>query len=394
MKEIQKTHCAMGGVEPSATLAITSKAKSMIAAGEDVCNMCAGEPDFDTPQHIKDAAVEALRKGETKYTPESGLLNLRKAISEKLLADNKLSYAPEQIVVAPGAKFSVFCGVAALCGKGDEVILPSPYWLSYYEIIKAAQATPVVLPCRAEDNYEPALDELEKAVTPNTRLMILNTPSNPTGAVYRRSTLEKIAQIAVKHNFMVLSDEIYEKLVYDAEFPHVSIASFSPEIAALTITVNGFSKAFAMTGWRLGYMAAPQWLIKKVAALQSHTASHPTTFAQSAAVTALKGDQRPVEEMRKAFSQRRDLIYGLLSRVPGLKCIRPQGAFYIFCDVSSFGMGSWEFCEKLLNEKKVAAIPGKPFGAEGNIRLSYACSDETIKKACQRIKEFCAGIKK
>lgn len=376
------------------TLAITSKAKAMIASGEDVCNMCAGEPDFDTPQHIKDAAIQALAKGETKYTPESGLLSLRKAIAEKLLAENKLNYAPEQIVVAPGAKFSVFCGVAALCGKGDEVILPSPYWLSYYEIIKASGAKAVVVACKAENNYEIDPADLKAAITPKTKLLILNSPNNPTGAVYKKRTLEQIAQIAIKKNFMVLSDEIYEKLIYDIEYPHVSIASFSPEIHNLTITINGFSKAYSMTGWRLGYMAAPQWLAKKVAALQSHTASHPTTFVQVAAISALKGDQKPVWEMKSVFAQRRDLIYGLLRNIPGIQCIRPQGAFYIFCDISFFGLDSMDFCERLLNEFKVAAIPGRPFGAESHIRLSYACSNQTIEEAAERIKLFCEKIKR
>jgi len=299
------------------------------------------------------------------------------------------------VVIAPGAKFSVFTAVAALCGPGDEVILPAPYWLSYPEIVRAAGATMVPVETRAADNYELMPEALEAAITPQTKLLILNTPSNPTGAVYRRETLEKIAEIAVRRNIMVLSDEIYEKLVYDVDKPHVSIAAFNPEIAQRTITVNGFSKTYAMTGWRLGYLTAPLWLTKRIIALQSHSTSNATTFAQYGAIAALNGlADAEVDRMRAAFQERRDLIYRLIDRIPGVHCVRPEGAFYLFCDISSFGLGSEEFCGKLLTQEKLAAIPCWSFGAEGHIRLSYACSEANIRQAAERLERFCASLRK
>ena len=392
MEKLTEVNNFMGSLQPSATLAITSKAKAMKAAGEDVCSLCAGEPDFDTPEHIKKAAIEALNSGETKYTPASGMPSLKKAIANKFVTENNIPTTPAQIIVAPGAKFSVFTAVATLCGPGDEVIIASPYWVSYTEMINAAGAKSVVIDCTAENNYEMNPAALEAAVTPNTKLLILNSPSNPTGAIYRKETLQAIADIAVKNNFMVLSDEIYEKLIYDAEFPHISIASLSPEIADLTITVNGLSKAYAMTGWRLGYLTAPLWLVKRIGAFQSHTTSNPTTFAQFGALAALTEDQQPVEEMRQAFAKRRDLIFNLMSAIPGVECIRPCGAFYIFVDISSFGLGSQDFADKLLDQEKMAVVPGAPFGAEGNVRMSYACAEAQIEDAAARLGRFCAGL--
>lgn len=394
MTDLQKTSGTMAFLAPSETLAIAAKAKALKAAGENVCGMSAGEPDFDTPDHIKKAAVDALMKGETKYTPASGTIELRKAIAEKLKTENGIPTSPEQIIVAPGAKFSGFTAICALCGPGDEVIMAAPYWVSYPEMVKAAGAKSVILKSSPENNYEIVPEELEKAITPNTKLIIINSPSNPTGAVYRKSTLEKIAAIAIKHNVMILSDEIYEKLVYDAEFPHVSIASLSKEIADLTITVNGFSKAYSMTGWRLGYLTAPKWLADRIGALQSHTTSNPTTFAQFGALAALTGTQEPVEIMRKAFSARRDLIYKMLTDIKGIKCIRPTGAFYAFFDISSFGIPSAEFAARLLDEEKVAAVPGVPFGDDRCVRFSYACSEATIKEAVSRLARFCDKLRK
>ncbi|MCP3965254.1 MAG: pyridoxal phosphate-dependent aminotransferase [Lentisphaerae bacterium] len=382
----------MGCLTPSATLAITAAAKALKAQGVDVCSMSAGEPDFDTPEVIKQAAIQALQEGKTGYTPASGIPELKKAIAEKFQKDNGIKTTPAQIIIAPGAKYSVFTAVAALCGPGDEVIIPAPFWLSYTEMVKAAGATPVIVQTTAENNYEILPEELEAAVNENTRLMILTTPSNPTGAVYRKATLEKIAEIAVKNNFMVLADEIYEKLVYDADKPHISIASLNDEINALTITVNGFSKAYAMTGWRLGYLSAPLWLAKKINAFQSHSTSNPTTFAQYGGLKALEAADEAVEEMRQAFSVRRDLIHGLINDIDGISCIRPQGAFYILCDISSFGLSAADFCKRLLEEKKVAAIPCEAFSAPGNIRLSYACSEANIREAINRIKDFCASL--
>ena len=382
----------MGQLLPSATLAITSKAKAMKAAGEDVCSLSAGEPDFDTPENIKQAAIEAIQGGQTKYTPATGLPQLKEIIAKKFKDENGIDTSAAQVVVAPGAKFSVFSAIAALCGAGDEVIIAAPYWVSYPEMIEACGATVKVINCTADNNYEIAPEELEANVNDKTKLLILNTPSNPTGAVYRKATLEAIAKIAVDKNFMILSDEIYEKLVYDTDAPHISIASLSKEVNDLTITVNGLSKAYAMTGWRLGYLTAPLVLTKKISSLQSHTTSNPTTFAQFGAIEAIAGDQSEVEKMRQQFSVRRDLIFKIISDIPGVECIRPTGAFYIFCDVSSFGLTSHDFCAGLLEKFQVAVIPGEPFGAPGNIRLSYACSEEQIIKATDRLREYCASL--
>ncbi len=392
MEKLCESAGFMGGLQPSATLAITAKAKAMKADGIDVCSMSAGEPDFDTPQIIKDAAIAALQAGKTGYTPGVGIPELRKAIVEKFANENGIETTVAQVIVAPGAKFSVFTAIAALCGPGDEVIIPAPYWVSYPEMVNATGAKVVVVPTTAENDFQMTAADLEAAVTENTRLLILTSPSNPTGAVYSREMLEAIAAIAVKHNFMVLSDEIYEKLVYDADKPHISIASLSPEIAELTITVNGFSKAYAMTGWRMGYLTAPLWLAKKISALQSHTTSNPTSFAQYGALKALEAADSEVEMMRKAFAERRDLIFSLVNDIDGVSAPRPTGAFYIFCDISSFGLSSDDFCTRLLEEKLVAAIPGAPFGAEGWIRMSYACAEETIREACKRLAEFCASL--
>jgi aspartate aminotransferase len=378
----------LGMMTPSATLAITSKAKAMKAAGEDVCSLCAGEPDFDTPEHIKQAAIEALNKGETKYTPATGTIEFKQAVAEKLKNENGIKTSAEQIIIAPGAKFCVFSTVAALCAPGDNAVIVAPYWLSYPEMIKSVGAEVRVLNSNPENNYELDTDELEKIVDTKTKLLILNTPSNPTGAVYSRKTLEKITELALKYNFIILADEIYEKLTYDADFPHCSIASFSDEAANQVVTVNGLSKAYAMTGWRLGYLSAPLWLTKRIAALQSHTTSNPTTFAQAGGVAAIRGPQEPVEMMRQAFSKRRDLIYSLISNIEGLKCIRPHGAFYLFSDISFSGLDSLEFCAKLLEQEKMAVIPGTPFGAKNCIRMSYACADNVIQDATIRLQRF------
>ena len=357
---------------------------------EDVISLGVGEPDFDTPQPIKDACIAALEAGKVTYTPASGAPELRKLLAAKFQKENGIRCAWDEIVVAPGAKYSCFTAIAALCGPGDEVIIPAPYWLSYPEMVTAVGAKVVEIPTRMENNYELDPADLEAAITENTRLLILNTPSNPTGAVYRRETLEKIAEIAVRRNIMILADEIYEKLTYDADKPHVSIASLSDEVNEHVVTVNGFSKTYAMTGWRLGYLRAPRWLARRIIAFQSHTTSNPTTFAQYGAIAALEGKaDKEVRHMCEEFAKRRDLVYELISAIPGVKCIRPQGAFYLLCDVSSFGMTSEEFCNRLLAEEKLAAIPCCSFGAEGQIRLSYACSEENIRDAAGRLDAFC-----
>ncbi len=378
----------MGRLQPSLTLEITAQAKAMKAKGIDVLSLCAGEPDFDTPQHIKDAAAASLAAGETKYTPSSGRADLRQAIAEKLTNENGVPSQWNQVIVSPGAKFSVFAAIAALCSDGDEVIIPSPYWLSYPEMVTAAGARNVYVPTQAQNDFCVTAAELEGVVTERTKLLILNSPSNPTGGMYTRKMLEDIAELAVRRNFMVISDEIYEKLVYDPDRAHISIASLNPQIADLTITVNGFSKAYSMTGWRLGYLSAPLWLAKAIAALQSHTTSNATTFAQAGAMAALQGDQAAVETMRQAFAVRRDLIYKLLHDIPGINCFRPQGAFYIFPDISRFGLDSMTFAKRALEEANLAVIPGKPFGMDTHIRLSYACHRETIEKSCERLANF------
>ena len=394
MNDLKATKGTMAFLSPSETLAIAAKAKALKAAGENVCAMGAGEPDFDTPAHIKQAAIDALMKGETKYTPSSGIPALKKAIVEKFRNDNGIETEPSKVIVSPGAKFSGFATICTLCGPGDEVIVPAPYWVSYTEMIKAAGATAVIINCKAENNFELEPEALQSAITPRTKLLILNSPSNPTGAVYRVSTIEKIAEIALRNNIMVMSDEIYEKLVYDPELPHRSIASVSPEMNELTITINGFSKAYSMPGWRLGYLTAPKWLADRIVAFQSHTTSNPTSFAQYGALAALTGPQEPVEEMRRAFAKRRDLIYSLISAIPGVKTIRPSGAFYLFFDVSSFGLNSTDFVNRLLDEEKVAGVPGKAFGDDHSLRVSYACSEETIREAAARIGRFCGKLAK
>ena len=395
MQDLQKITGFMGGLTPSATLAITAKAKALKAEGLDVCSMAAGEPDFDTPKAVKDACIQALNESKVYYTPASGLPELRKLVAKKFTEENNIPCTFEQCVVAPGAKFSVFSAIAALCGPGDEVIIPAPFWLSYPEMVSTTGAKPVIVNTKAENNFELVPEELEAAVTEKTKLMILTTPSNPTGAVYSKAKLEAIANIAVKHNFMILADEIYEKLVYDADKPHISIASLSEEIRNLTITVNGCSKAYSMTGWRIGYLTAPLWLAKRIIAFQSHTTSNVTTFAQYGAIAALEGKaDADIENMRQAFAKRRDLIYSLVSKIDGIKCLRPQGAFYLLCDISAFGMGSDEFCTRLLEEEKLAAIPCSSFGADNMIRFSYACSEENIRKAAERLQSFVAKLAK
>ncbi|MFO7821786.1 MAG: pyridoxal phosphate-dependent aminotransferase [Lentisphaeria bacterium] len=382
----------LGSLQPSATLTISSQAKAMIKEGIDVTSLCAGEPDFDTPEHVKKAAVKALEAGDTKYTPVPGRPELREAIAQKVSAENDIQCEAGQVIVAPGAKFSVFSTIVTLCSASDEVILPKPYWVSYPEMVRAAGATAVPVETSPEDGFCMTPENLRAAITSRTKLLVLNTPSNPCGGMYSRSQLEAIAALAVEHNFVVLADEIYEKLIYDSDHEHVSIASLNDEIRERTVTVNGFSKAYSMTGWRLGYLVAPEWLVKRISALQSHTTSNPTSFAQMGALAALQGSQEPVDEMREAFRQRRDMIFALLQDIPGIKVEPPHGAFYIFPDISSFGLDSMTFAKRILEEAKVGVIPGAPFGMDAHVRLSYACDNETIEKACARIKEFCATL--
>lgn len=379
-------------LSPSLTLAVDAKAKKMKAEGVDVCGFGAGEPDFDTPQHIKDAAASALAAGFTKYTPSSGLPELRAAIAEKLKNENGLDYKPSQIIVNCGAKHSCYNVILATCGPGDEVIIPAPYWLSYPEMVKLADATPVIVPTQEANGFKLTPDEFRSAMTPATKLIILNSPSNPTGAVYTKEELQALAEVALEEDILMLSDEIYEKITYDGT-PHVSLASLGPEVYKLTITVNGFSKAYAMTGWRLGYVAAPEPIAAAIDSIQSHSTSNPTSFAQKGALAALKGDQSFIGEMQRAFAERRAYMYEKLTNIPGITCVKPMGAFYMLPNIASFGLGSVAFCERLLEEQKVACVPGIAFGTDAHIRLSYACSMENIQKGLERLAAFCASLK-
>jgi aspartate aminotransferase len=377
---------------PSLTLAIDAKAKKLKAEGVDVCGFGAGEPDFDTPQYIKDAAAQALAAGFTKYTPSSGIPELRAAIAEKLKNDNGLDYKPSQVIVNCGAKHSCFNVVLATCQAGDEVIIPAPYWLSYPEMVKLADASPVVVETNEANGFKITPDQFREAMTPATKLIIINSPGNPTGSVYTREELLALAEVALEEDILMLSDEIYEKITYDGtEF--VSLASLSSEIYDLTVTVNGFSKAYAMTGWRLGYVAAPEHIATAIDSIQSHSTSNPTSFAQKGALAGLKGDQSFIGEMVKAFSDRRTYMYDKLTSIPGITCVKPMGAFYMLPNISSFGLNSTNFCTKLLEQQKVAAVPGVAFGSDSHMRLSYACSMENIQKGLDRIEAFCASLK-
>ncbi|PYJ06886.1 MAG: aspartate aminotransferase [Verrucomicrobia bacterium] len=367
---------------PSLTLSIDSKAKAMKSEGIDVCGFGAGEPDFDTPDHIKAAAIAALEAGFTKYTPSGGLPELRQAIAEKL---------DSQIVVSSGAKHSCYNAILATCQAGDEVLIPSPYWVSYPDMVRLAGAEPVIVPTTERNGWKMRASDFENAMTPRTKMLILNSPGNPTGSVYSREELEGIVEVAAEEDIYILSDEIYEKLVYD-DVKHVSIASLSQEAYDLTITVNGFSKAYAMTGWRLGYMAAPEAVAKAVDNIQSHSTSHPCSFAQRGAVAALKGDQQPLADMREEFSMRRDYMYDRITKIPNITAVRPQGAFYILVNISQLGLSSQNFADRLLSKANVAVVPGIAFGDDRTVRLSYATSIDVIKKGLDRFQDFCRTL--
>jgi aspartate aminotransferase len=376
---------------PSLTLAIDSKAKAMRAEGIDVCGFGAGEPDFDTPEHIKEAAIKALQEGFTKYTPSAGLPELRTAISEKYAKDNNLDYKPSQVIVSNGAKQSCYNAILACCEPGDEVIIPAPYWLSYPDMVRLVGAEPVIVQTKASNSYKMTADEFENAMTPRTKMVIINSPGNPTGSVYTRAELEALVEVALTEDIFILADEIYEKLIYD-DASHVSVASLSKEAYDLTITVNGFSKAYAMTGWRLGYLGAPEEIAKVIDSLQSHSTSGPNSFAQKGAVAALKGSQQCVTDMRDEFNVRREYMYERLAAIPNLSTVKPLGAFYMLADISKFGLSSTNFADRLLSKAEVAVVPGIAFGDDKTVRLSYATDLETIKTGLDRIEQFCRTI--
>jgi aspartate aminotransferase len=376
---------------PSLTLAIDSKAKQMKAEGLDVVGFGAGEPDFDTPQHIKDAAVAALAAGFTKYTPSSGIPELRQAIADKFKRDNGLSYKPSQIIVSCGGKHSCYNVVLATCEEGDEVIIPAPYWLSYPEMVKLAGATPVILATTDKTEFKVTPGQLRDAITSRTRLFILNSPGNPTGSLYTREEIKALGDICVEKGVLIMSDEIYEKLVYDGA-EHTSVASFSPGHLEHTIIVHGFAKAYSMTGWRLGYMAAPEPIAKAVDAIQSHSTSNPTSFAQKGGVAALNGPQDHLESWLAEYARRRSYAHQKLNSIAGITCVNAKGAFYLFPNISGLGLKSTEFCARLLEEQKVAAVPGIAFGADDYIRISYATSLANIEKGLDRIEKFAGSL--
>ncbi len=379
-------------LSPSLTLAIDSKAKQMKAEGQDVVGFGAGEPDFDTPQHIKDAAAKALAAGFTKYTPANGILELRQAIADKFQRENGLTYQPSQIIVSCGGKHSCFNVIMSTCEEGDEVIIPSPYWLSYPEMVKMAGAKPVIVTTTDATEFKLTPEALRAAITSKTRLLVFNSPSNPTGTVYTPDEVKAIGDVCVEKGVMIMSDEIYEHLLYDGAV-HKSVASFSKAHFEHTIVVHGFAKAWSMTGWRLGWCAAPDPIAKAINAIQSHSTSNPTSFAQKGAVAALTGPQDHLPMWLAEFDKRRQYAWQKLNSIPGIQCVNAKGAFYLFPKIKDTGLKSTEFCAKLLEQEKVAAVPGIAFGADDYIRISYATSMANIQKGLDRIEKFCRNLK-
>jgi aspartate aminotransferase len=383
-------------ISPSPTLAVDGKAKAMIAAGQDVCSFAAGEPDFDTPEHIKEACIAALRAGKTKYGPTPGMDSLRTAIADSYGTNYGLKVTPAQVVVSAGGKYSCYLAILATCSPGDEVIIAAPYWVSYPEMAKLAGAVPKFVLTSDTNGFKLTPAQLEGAITPKTRMLVLNSPSNPTGAVYTRAELAALVEVAVRHNLYILSDEMYEHLVYDGVKP-TCVATLSPEAEARTLIVAGFSKTYSMTGWRLGTLVAPAAIAKACVELQSQMSSNPNSFAQYGALAALTEKEKTaasLHTMLTAFDRRRKYLHAELNRIPGVSCLLAQGAFYLFPNISSFGLKDADFCARLLEQEKVAAVPGSAFGAEGYLRLSYATSDEIIRKGVERLARFCAGLKR
>jgi aspartate aminotransferase len=376
---------------PSLTLAIDSKAKALRAEGVDVYSFGAGEPDFDTPDHIKAAAIEALNAGFTKYTPSSGTPELRAAISEKFKRDNGLDYKPSDIIVSNGAKQSCFNAIMAVCGEGDEVIIPAPYWLSYPDMVRLAGAEPVIVQTTQENDWKMTPQQFEEAMSPRTKMVIINSPGNPTGSVYTKEELRALVEVAADEEITILSDEIYESLTYDGA-EHVSVASLTPEARDLTITVNGFSKAYAMTGWRLGYLGAPEKIAKAIDSMQSHSTSGPCSFAQKGGLAALTGSQQCVADMREEFNIRREYMFERLSAIHNVTAVKPKGAFYMLANISKLGMTSTNFADRLLSKANVAVVPGIAFGDDRVVRLSYATGLDVIKPGLDRFEDFCKTL--
>ena len=378
-------------VSPSMTLAIDSKAKAMKAEGVDVCSFSAGEPDFNTPKHIVEAAKAALDAGKTRYGPAAGEPRLREAIAQKLQRDNGLCYGAENILVTNGGKQSLFNLMMTVIEAGDEVLIPAPYWLSYPQMVKLAEGTPVILPTTIENGFKISPEQLRQAITPHTKLLIFNSPSNPTGMVYSPDEVRAIAAVAVETGIWILADEIYEKILYDGA-QHLSMGAASPEAFERTIVSSGFAKTYAMTGWRVGFLAAPQPIIQAATKLQGHSTSNVCTFAQYGAIAAYEGSQDCIQEMLVAFAERRTVMLEGLNSIPGIRCPQPDGAFYMFPSIAKTGMKSLEFCDALLESQQVALIPGIAFGADDCIRLSYATDMDTIRRGIERLSKFTQSI--
>jgi len=378
-------------VSPSSTLTITSKAKKLKSEGKDIVTLAAGEPDFDTPDYIKDAAVEAIKQGFTKYTPTTGTLELKDAVCRKFKRDNSLDYSPNQIIVSCGAKHSIFNTLAVLLNKDDEVLILSPYWVSYPEMVKFFEGKPRFIKTQAANNFKFTIADLKRNLTKKAKVLILNSPSNPCGSVYDEAELKTIAELCVKNKTYVISDEIYEKIIYDNR-RHLSIASLSKEIYELTVTVNGLSKSHSMTGWRIGYLGAPAYIAESISKLQDHSTSNPTSIAQKAGLAALNGSEEFPDMMRREFQKRRDYLVERFKNIKKMTCVVPQGAFYIFCGIKDTGLDSAAFASRLLDESLVALIPGESFGNDDYVRISFAAGMEQLKKGMDRIEEWIAKL--
>ncbi|WP_145134308.1 pyridoxal phosphate-dependent aminotransferase [Roseomonas gilardii] len=393
----------MDRISPSQTIVVTQKARALKAAGRDVISLSVGEPDFETPQNIKDAAIRAIQDGDTRYTDVAGTLALRKAVAAKFERDNGLTYKPEEIVVSTGGKQVIFNAMLATIDEGDEAIVPAPCWVSYPDIIALAGGKPVIVPAGQNQGFKITPEQLEAAITPKTKWLILNNPSNPTGAAYTEAELKGLAEVLLKHpNVWIFTDDIYEKLVY-GDFAFKTVAQVEPRLKERTVTMNGCSKGYAMTGWRIGFAGAPLALIKAMDKLQGQSTSNTSSISQAAAVEALNGPQESVETMRQAFERRRDLVVRLLNQAPGIRCATPDGAFYVFPDIAgcigkTTASGKKietdeDFVTALLEDEGVAAVHGSAFMFPGHFRVSYATSDAVLEDACNRIKRFCEGLK-
>ncbi|MCW8086337.1 pyridoxal phosphate-dependent aminotransferase [Sabulicella glaciei] len=400
---MQLTAERLDRISPSQTIQITAKARALKAAGKNVISLSVGEPDFDTPQNIKDAAIAAIQRGETKYTDVAGTMELRKAVCAKFKRDSGLDYTPEEIIVTTGGKQVIFNALMATIDKGDEAIIPAPCWVSYPDIVQLAEGVPVIVPCGQNQGFKITAEQLEAAITPRTKWFILNNPCNPTGAAYSAEELKPITEVLLRHpDVWIFTDDIYEKLAYDG-FKPATIVQVEPRLKDRTITMNGCSKGYAMTGWRIGFAGAPVALIKAMDKLQGQSTSNTSSISQAAAVEALNGPQESVNAMNGVFKRRRDMVVEMLNQAPGVRCAKPEGAFYVYPDIHGC-LGKTteggkrietdeEFVSALLEEQGVAAVHGSAFMFPGHFRISYATDDESLREACTRIQRFCAGLK-